>query len=873
MAERRRGLGRGIGALIPSAQRESKDRPIDVFFGSGVASPSHESGKSPSSKQKKAKNSAIPKAADDSKAEAAVGTAAKVEKASKKSPGNKHRPSGDGDASNMSSSSPLKEKSEAPGKGKDAAGRKDADKGKDAAGRKDVDKEKGTGGTKDVDKEKGTGGTKDADKGRSARRKTVVGGSAAVENSAVDSHADVGAKAVNADAKASGDFEDASAESKMDGKATSQDVDRPATQRSKRTNVAADAAPGSTAESAEATAKPVDTVVERAEMKPSKLEPAKAIVESAGSKSVVKGLAEDGEVSSGDGEVSSGNGGASSGDGEVSSGNGGASTRDGGASSGDETREGLNHSQAAPFDDEIQTSPADSRGSEGMHPNSSVQHKTSVRAFDQAGAVEFSEEVPSVDVRQNKTKDSKSSASRDSSTSGTTENQGGQETAEPAARPVVGAEASSRGGASGEDGHSTRVEASTIRRDVGGAVDEDRSDKPELDESDKSIQASGEPVEGGVGRAEVGDDSGVNESESVDVAESGGSGVAENVRLVEESDGDAESGGSVQDGHLENNDETEVSDAVARGNNSDDVLAKDADRAQNEQDEADEGLVEVPGATYAELPLDQIIPNMRQPRNVFDEEELEELAASIREVGVLQPVIVRPLAAPIPGQPKARYELIMGERRWRASELAGIETVPAIIRHTQDEDLLRDALLENLHRAELNPLEEAAAYQQLLEDFQCTQEELSRRIVRSRPQISNTLRLLKLPPLVQRRVAAGVLSSGHARALLGLSDPGAMERLAQKIVSEGLSVRQVEEIVALGDEPTASPTGGRRRARRYGPELGELSSRLADRFDTRVKVEMGAKKGSIKIDFASIDDLNRILGVLSPGETGVDVAE
>ena len=608
-------------------------------------------------------------------------------------------------------------------------------------------------------------------------------------------------------------------------------------------------------------------------MKPSKVEPTKAIVESAGSKSVVKGLAEDGEVSTKDG-------GASTKDGEVSSGDGGASTKDGVASaadgvasSGDETREGLNHSQAAPFDDEIQTSPADSRGSEGMHPNSSVQHKTSVRAFDQAGAVEFSEEVPSVDVRQNKTRDSKSSASRDSSTSGTTENQGGQETADPAARPVVGAEASSRGGASGEDGHSTRAEASTIRGDVGGAVDEDRSDKPELGEGDKSVQASGEPVEGGAGRVEVGDDSGVNESESGDVAESGSSGVAENVRLVEESDGDAESGGSMQDGHLENNDETEVSDAVARGNNSDDVLAKDADHAQNEQDEADEGLVEVPGATYAELPLDQIIPNTRQPRNVFDEEELEELAASIREVGVLQPVIVRPLAAPIPGQPKARYELIMGERRWRASELAGIETVPAIIRHTQDEDLLRDALLENLHRAELNPLEEAAAYQQLLEDFQCTQEELSRRIVRSRPQISNTLRLLKLPPLVQRRVAAGVLSSGHARALLGLSDPGAMERLAQKIVSEGLSVRQVEEIVALGDEPTASPTGGRRRARRYGPELGELSSRLADRFDTRVKVEMGAKKGSIKIDFASIDDLNRILGVLSPGETGVDVAE
>ena len=225
MAERRRGLGRGIGALIPSAQRESKDRPIDVFFGSGMTSPSHESGKSPSSKQKKAKNSATPKAADDSKTEAAVGTAAKVEKASKKSPGNKHRPSGGGDASNMSSSSPLKEKSEATGKGKDAAGRKDADKGKDAAERKDA------AGKKDADKEKGTGGRKGADKGRSARRKTVVGGSAAVENSAIDSHADVGAKAVNADVKASRDFEDASAESKMDGKATSQDVDRPATQR------------------------------------------------------------------------------------------------------------------------------------------------------------------------------------------------------------------------------------------------------------------------------------------------------------------------------------------------------------------------------------------------------------------------------------------------------------------------------------------------------------------------------------------------------------------------------------------------------------------------------------------------------------------
>ena len=787
MAERRRGLGRGIGALIPSAQRESKDRPIDVFFGSGVTSASHEIDKGPSSKPKKAKKSATPKTADDSKAGAAVEPTAKAEEASKKSPGKRSRLSSDGDSLSINSSSPRREKSEATGKEKDFSGGRDADAKKDI-GRK-----------------------KDADKDRSSSRKTVVGGTATIENSAVDKRADAGAKAVNADAKASSDFEEAS-RSEMEGKATSQDANRPATQRAKRTGMTTNAVPGSTDEFAEATAKSVKTVVERTKMKTAELEPVEAVVKSA-------------ESEPAEPKDSAGN--------EKDS-----------AESG--TREGLNQSPAVP-DGEMQTSPADSRGSEGMHPNSAVQHKTSVRAFDQAGAVEFSEEIPSVDVRQNKTKDSKSSASRDSSTPETTGSPGGQEAADSASRPVVaGADASNQVDVSGQDGHSRRAEASEARGDVGNS---------------------------GVGdKPEAGD-----EPEAGDAAEAGDGGVAdavENVRLVEGDGGDAESGGgTVLDSHVEDNGEAEANDAVAKGSSGDDVLAEGASRAQNEQDEADEGLVEVPGATYAELPLDQIIPNTRQPRNVFDEEELEELAASIREVGVLQPVIVRPLAAPIPGQPKARYELIMGERRWRASELAGIETVPAIIRHTQDEDLLRDALLENLHRAELNPLEEAAAYQQLLEDFQCTQEELSRRIVRSRPQISNTLRLLKLPPLVQRRVAAGVLSSGHARALLGLSDPGAMERLAQKIVSEGLSVRQVEEIVALGDEPTASPTSGRRRARRYGPELGELSSRLADRFDTRVKVEMGAKKGSIKIDFASIDDLNRILGVLSPGETGVDVVE
>ena len=793
MAERRRGLGRGIGALIPSAQRESKDRPIDVFFGSGVTSASHEIDKGPSSKPKKAKKSATPKTADDSKAGAAVEPTAKAEEASKKSPGKRSRLSSDGDSLGINSSSPRREKSEATGKEKDFSGGRDADAKKDI-GRK-----------------------KDADKDRSSSRKTVVGGTATIENSAVDKRADAGAKAVNADAKASSDFEEAS-RSEMEGKATSQDANRPATQRARRTGMTTNAVPGSTDEFAEATAKSVKTVVERTKMKTAELEPVGAVVKSA-------------ESEPAEPKDSAGN--------EKDS-----------AESG--TREGLNQSPAVP-DGEMQTSPADSRGSEGMHPNSAVQHKTSVRAFDQAGAVEFSEEIPSVDVRQNKTKDSKSSASRDSSTPETTGSPGGQEAADSASRPVVaGADASNQVDVSGQDGHSRRAEASEARGDVGNSG---VGDKPEAGDT-----------------AETGD-----EPEAGDAAEAGDGGVAdavESVRLVKGDGGDAESGGgTVLDSHVEDNGEAEANDAVAKGSSGDDVLAEGASRAQNEQDEADEGLVEVPGATYAELPLDQIIPNTRQPRNVFDEEELEELAASIREVGVLQPVIVRPLAAPIPGQPKARYELIMGERRWRASELAGIETVPAIIRHTQDEDLLRDALLENLHRAELNPLEEAAAYQQLLEDFQCTQEELSRRIVRSRPQISNTLRLLKLPPLVQRRVAAGVLSSGHARALLGLSDPGAMERLAQKIVSEGLSVRQVEEIVALGDEPTASPTSGRRRARRYGPELGELSSRLADRFDTRVKVEMGAKKGSIKIDFASIDDLNRILGVLSPGETGVDVVE
>ncbi|MDQ0372586.1 ParB/RepB/Spo0J family partition protein [Cellulomonas humilata] len=274
-----------------------------------------------------------------------------------------------------------------------------------------------------------------------------------------------------------------------------------------------------------------------------------------------------------------------------------------------------------------------------------------------------------------------------------------------------------------------------------------------------------------------------------------------------------------------------------------------------------DGLVPVPGARFAELPVGEIRPNPKQPRTVFDEDALEELVGSIREVGVLQPIVVRDAGD--------GYELIMGERRWRATQAAGLATIPAIIRDTEDSDLLRDALLENLHRSELNPLEEAAAYQQLLDDFGCTHEQLATRIQRSRPQISNTLRLLKLPPLVQRRVAAGVLSAGHARALLGLSDGAAIERLAQRIVAEGLSVRAVEEIVSLGGD--AEPTA-RRAAPRAGVKneaLDHLAARLSDRFETRVKVSLGKSRGRLTVEFASVQDLNRILASLAPEDPGL----
>jgi len=278
-----------------------------------------------------------------------------------------------------------------------------------------------------------------------------------------------------------------------------------------------------------------------------------------------------------------------------------------------------------------------------------------------------------------------------------------------------------------------------------------------------------------------------------------------------------------------------------------------------------DGLVPVPGATFAELPVGSIRPNPKQPRQVFDEEELAELVHSIQEVGVLQPVVVRRVADE---DGEARFELIMGERRLRATRDAGLDRIPAIVRDTQDDALLRDALLENLHRSQLNPLEEAAAYQQLLDDFGCTHEELASRIGRSRPQISNTLRLLKLPALVQRRVAAGILSAGHARALLGLEDQAGMERLAQRIVAEGLSVRAVEEIVALGDGPVAKPAKRRPRPGAHTSELNDLAARLGDRLDTRVAIALGRSKGRLSIDFASVEDLNRIIALLGPDVRG-----
>lgn len=277
-----------------------------------------------------------------------------------------------------------------------------------------------------------------------------------------------------------------------------------------------------------------------------------------------------------------------------------------------------------------------------------------------------------------------------------------------------------------------------------------------------------------------------------------------------------------------------------------------------EEAPADEpDLAAVPGIHLMQIDPHEIVPNPRQPRTHFDEDDLAELVHSVGEFGVLQPVVVRKNA-------DGQYELIMGERRTRAAREAGLELIPAIVRETADENLLRDALLENLHRSELNPLEEASAYQQLLEDFGITQEDLATRIGRSRPQISNTIRLLKLPVPVQQRVAAGVLSAGHARALLSLDGPEAMQKLADKVINEDLSVRATEEAAKTFSSARANtpkPQPGARRA-----YLDEVAGKLGDRLNTRVKISLGARKGQVAIEFASIQDLNRILSEL--GEEG-----
>lgn len=279
--------------------------------------------------------------------------------------------------------------------------------------------------------------------------------------------------------------------------------------------------------------------------------------------------------------------------------------------------------------------------------------------------------------------------------------------------------------------------------------------------------------------------------------------------------------------------------------------------------EPDPQLAEVPGIHLIQVDPHKIVPNPRQPRTLFDADDLAELVHSVREFGVLQPVVVR-------DKKDGTYELIMGERRTRASREAGLEAIPAIVRDTADEDLLRDALLENIHRAQLNPLEEASAYQQLINDFGITQDQLADRIGRSRPQISNTIRLLRLPEGVQERVAAGVLTAGHARAILSLDgDSEAMAKLADKIVNEELSVRSTEaaakRILEAGEKPKkqAKPKQGARRA-----YLDEVSDKLGDRLDTKVKIDLTARQGSIKISFATIQDLNRILSEL--GESGYE---
>jgi ParB family transcriptional regulator, chromosome partitioning protein len=317
--------------------------------------------------------------------------------------------------------------------------------------------------------------------------------------------------------------------------------------------------------------------------------------------------------------------------------------------------------------------------------------------------------------------------------------------------------------------------------------------------------------------------------------------------------------------------------------NNDDRLAATAKKTVNEIDESKE-LKPVQGGYLVELKLDQIGPNVNQPRTIFDEDELKELAESLKEVGVLQPVVVRKRPAnqkvsqntvPVAGVASKRtqqntdseYELIMGERRWRAAHLAGLKTIPAIVKTTTDDEMLRDALLENLHRVALNPLEESAAYQQMMEDFGLTQEQLSKSVSKSRSQIANMLRLLNLPASVQKKVAAGVLSAGHARALLGLSDEEEMEKLANRIIAEGLSVRSTEEIVAMKSGSEAENKKPKNKKSNLWAQ-SPIQKNLEDRFDTKVSIKGNQKHGRIEIVFSSPEDMDRILGLLMPGQQG-----
>ncbi len=286
----------------------------------------------------------------------------------------------------------------------------------------------------------------------------------------------------------------------------------------------------------------------------------------------------------------------------------------------------------------------------------------------------------------------------------------------------------------------------------------------------------------------------------------------------------------------------------------------------------DTELVDVPGASFGHIPLEAIVPNRKQPRQIFEQSDLDELAESIERVGLLQPIVVRPLALDQLDQatlaelrenhPEARYELIMGERRLRASELAGLTEIPAIVRNTEESSMLRDALLENLHRANLNPLEEAAAYAQLMADFACTQDELATKIARSRPQIANTLRLLKLPASIQQWVVAGVISSGHARALLGLATESEMEAIGERIVQEGLSVRATEDLVRRKRELGEERSPQRSKQRTQSALALSVAERVSNLLDTQVTVSEGKKKGRIIIDFADADDLQRIVDLL-----------